>query len=99
MRAKVEVSSVLQIIGAEQLKLTAVTGKSPHNREGVNEDNTYARYTPSATFEIMITNQALLGKFKPGQKYYVDFTPCSDEPKPDTSIIPPVYPNTKHIGG
>ena len=74
MRAKVEIGSILQMVGAEQVKFAAVGKSSPYDKGGVDENNTYACYTPMANFDIMITNPALLGKFKPGQKYYVDFT-------------------------
>ena len=41
-----------------------------------NNQYIYARNTPTATIEIYITNPELLGKFKPGDKYYVDFKPA-----------------------
>jgi hypothetical protein len=61
--------------GAEQLKLAAVCGNAPFGTNGESEDNTFARYTPSASLEMIITNPSLVGKIKAGQKFYVDFTP------------------------
>ena len=70
MRAKFCVRNVTQNEGgSESLRFTAVTGGNP-------EDNTYSKYTPSATCEMQVTNPALLGQFKPGQTFYVDFTPA-----------------------
>lgn len=43
--------------------------------------NAYAKFSPSATLQISITNPALLGKFKAGEKYYVDFTPADEQAK------------------
>lgn len=44
--------------------------------DGADEDNTYARYSPSANLTINIANPELFGKFEVGQKFYVDFTPA-----------------------
>lgn len=69
MRAKVRVETILQTSYGEELKLTAVySGDKNH------EDNTFSSATPSATFVMTITNKELWGKFKPEQKFYVDFT-------------------------
>ncbi|NKI99569.1 hypothetical protein [Novosphingobium sp. SG707] len=83
MRAKLQVGSVFQHKDAEQ----NVTGESVTffgvcrtngyaDTDGLDEDNTFARYTPSANFQIMIANPALFGQFEPGQKFYVDFSPA-----------------------
>lgn len=75
MRAKVEVNTVLQMVGSEQIRFNAVRKDNyPTDGGGLDENNTYARWTPMANFEITINNPALIGKFKPGQKFYVDFT-------------------------
>jgi len=68
MRAKMKVNSVEKFEGnQEALKLTAVTN-------GSAEDNTYSKYTPSASLTMMVSNPELMGKFEPGQTFYVDFT-------------------------
>jgi hypothetical protein len=48
------------------------------SREGErhHEDNTYAKWTPSGSLSLDITNPALHGKFSQGQTFYVDFTPA-----------------------
>jgi hypothetical protein len=56
----------------EILRFGAVCGSFDEN--GLSEDNTFAKYSPSATVDITIANPALIGKFKPGEKYYIDFT-------------------------
>ena len=74
MRAKLQVSSVLQNQGGgETLRMHAVAAKS-YEEGGSDEDNTYAHFSPMASFEICIANPALHGQFKTGQKFYVDFT-------------------------
>jgi hypothetical protein len=72
MRAKVSVSFVTQFDGSEQIQMKPVTNGSP-------EDNTFSKYTPAGVMELTITNPDLLGKFAPGDKMYVDFTPVEEE--------------------
>ena len=71
MRAKYKIDLVTIYEGGETLKLLAVTN-------GTKEDNTFSKFTPYGTMEINVSNEALLGKFKPGQKYYIDFTLAED---------------------
>lgn len=81
MRAKMQVSSVAPIHDlysgqqtSERLTLTPVCGNQPFGPNGESEDNTYARYSPSGVLRLEVTNPALYGKLKAGDKYYVDFT-------------------------
>lgn len=74
MRAKFQIQTVTKFAGGETLKLSAVGKSGNYPSDGSDEDNTFAKFTPSASCEICITNPALLGQFEPGQKYYVDFT-------------------------
>jgi hypothetical protein len=43
---------------------------------GESEDNTFARFTPQGETTLTITNPDLTGKIKPGQRFYLDFTPA-----------------------
>lgn len=77
MRAKLQIANVTKHEGGnETIRLNAVAAKSYAETDGLDEDNTYAKYSPSASLEIMIANPALHGKFEPGQRFYVDFTPA-----------------------
>lgn len=67
VRAKLEVQSVNLTTYADEIKFSAVCGKTP-------EDNSFSSATPSATFSMAVTNPKVRGLFKPGQRYYVDFT-------------------------
>lgn len=77
MRAKMKVTEVTSYEGGQQnLTLSAVGGdkvKNGYPEDGSDEDNSFARWTPSATLNIHIANPALAGKFKAGDKFYVDF--------------------------
>jgi hypothetical protein len=78
-RAKMEVRSVTppQCEGdCERIALSAVCGNQPFGPNGESEDNTFARWTPEGSLTLAITNPALRGFFKPGQKFYVDMTPA-----------------------
>ncbi len=71
MRAKFQLSSVTFNGHSETLKFIAVYGGATNK-----EDNTYSEATPSADLSMCVTNKALHGKFRPGDKFYVDFTPA-----------------------
>jgi hypothetical protein len=57
----------------ETLSFNAVAA-SQYPADGSDEDNTYAKFSPSASLNITVCNPVLLGKFSVGEKYYVDFT-------------------------
>lgn len=42
------------------------------------ENKSFATATPSGTITFQLNNPFLEGEFKPGQAYYVDFTPVGD---------------------
>lgn len=73
MRAKLRIRAVTKTENAETLDFYAVPAKS-YPADGSDEDNTFAKFSPSASLQITITNAALHGKFQPGETYYVDFT-------------------------
>lgn len=75
MRAKMRVSSVENFGASEKLNFSCVTTK-PFGPEGESEDNTFARYTPSGGANVHVTNPALVGQYKAGDTFYVDFTPA-----------------------
>lgn len=60
----------------EVLSMRAVAKNDAYPADGMDEDNTFAKFSPTANFEINIANPALFGKFEVGQKFYVDFTPA-----------------------
>jgi hypothetical protein len=87
MRAKVRVSSVNAFENSnnekvsENLTFNAVAA-SEYPADGSDENNSYARWTPTASFEIAIQNPALFGTFAVGQEYYVDFEPAAAAAEP-----------------
>lgn len=81
MRAKLQVQSVLTTQEGQVLKMHAVCKSGGYPPDGLDEDNTFAKFSPSADFTISIRNPALFNRFKPGAKFYVDFTAA--EPAPE----------------
>ena len=78
MRAKMVVMSVTpHSQECETLTLYAVSKSDGYPEDGSDENNTFARWTPSANMSITISNPDLIGKFPVGQEIYVDFTPAA----------------------
>lgn len=75
MRAKFIVTGVEKFDGSEKVSFIAVPKNEAYPEDGSDEDNTFAKFSPQASCSITIANQALLGKYEIGQKFYVDFTP------------------------
>jgi hypothetical protein len=75
MRAKMRVTTI-EPYGYDGFTLTfsAVRKSEAYPLDGSDENNTYARWTPSAELRIDITNPNLKGKFEVGQEFYLDFT-------------------------
>lgn len=86
MRAKLQVGSITTYresyadntgaVTQEQLQMHAVCATFDGN--GHSDDNDYARYSPGASLSISIANPALFGKFKVGDKFYVDFIAAAE---------------------
>ena len=81
MRAKLNIGFVYvdkdkegNTIG-ETLKFHGVP-KPKYDPDGLDEDNTFAKFSPAADLSIRVSNPALFGKFQAGQTFYVDFTPA-----------------------
>lgn len=78
MRAKMTLASVKSYGGdQEELEFHAVQGSKVaaegYPEGGEDEDNTFARFSPSGQLTLTVANPDLVGTFKPGTKYYVDF--------------------------
>jgi hypothetical protein len=76
MRAKLQVSDVKVDQACDTVRFHAVSRNDGYPEDGSDENNTFARFSPSASLEIQIANPELFGKLRPGQTFYVDFTPA-----------------------
>lgn len=76
MRAKLRIGSVIKHSEhSETVHFFGVPKSGGYPADGSDEDNTFAKFSPSAQLAITIANPALLGKFANGDTFYVDFTP------------------------
>lgn len=64
-------------VGTETVHFSAVGKDEPYGDDGSDENNTFAKFTPSADLRIHIANPELIGAHKVGDVFYVDFTPAS----------------------
>jgi hypothetical protein len=77
MRAKLRVSNIQNYSPeSESLTFNAVCKADGYPADGSDENNSFARWTPTAELKMSITNPNLVGKFTVGQEYYLDFTPA-----------------------
>lgn len=75
MRAKMVLESVVvNSDKSESLTFRAVCKEDGYEEDGLDEDNTFAAFTPSADLNMVITNPVLLNQFMPQEIYYLDFT-------------------------
>jgi hypothetical protein len=80
MRAKMRITSVTPYptegdASQETLQFHAVAKDGPYPSDGSDEDNSYAKFSPSGELKLTVANPALIGKYKQGDTFYVDFTP------------------------
>ena len=62
--------------GSEVLTMAPVCKAGDYPEDGSDEDNSYARWSPAGSLSLTIANPNLFGKFKIGDKFYLDFTPA-----------------------
>lgn len=72
MRAKLRVSNVEKGNGYEVLHFHAVAANK-YPEDGADENNTFARFSPSADMRLQVANPNLFDMFDIGDTFYVDF--------------------------
>lgn len=82
MRAKLVVAYVKDyrdhndVVTSQRINFRAVCkNDGPYPADGLDENNTFAKFSPTFDAELMLCNPALLGKYAAGDTFYVDFTP------------------------
>ncbi len=75
MRAKMRVDFVEKLADdSERLSFVGVAKADGYPEDGSDENNSFARWTPSAELKMTVQNPTLYGKFAVGDEYYLDFT-------------------------
>jgi antitoxin component YwqK of YwqJK toxin-antitoxin module len=46
--------------------------------DGSQENKEFFKYTPSGKIEMQVVSDKVLDMMKPGEEYYIDFTPASE---------------------
>lgn len=49
--------------------------------DGIPENKRFNQASPTGEMSILVSNPALAGKFRPGQRFYLDFTEAPDSPQ------------------
>jgi hypothetical protein len=47
----------------------------------IEENRRFNQASPNGTLELWVNNLALKGAFRPGQRFYLDFTEAPDSPQ------------------
>lgn len=77
MRAKLIVANVIDHGDAgDELRFRGIAA-SAYPEDGTDEDNTFAKFTPSVELRMVVNNPALKGQYKLDDTFYVDFTPVT----------------------
>lgn len=81
MRAKLRVTNSIVNEGppgepphSEQLTFCGVSRSGGYPEDGSDENNTFAKWSPSVSLDITIANPNLIGALRVGEEFYVDFS-------------------------
>lgn len=69
MRAKFKVAAITHMENGAEIRMQPVTDGSPENKE-------FFKWTPGGEIKIALVKEELVAGIKPGQAFYVDFTPA-----------------------
>ena len=78
MRAKVRVTGVEpygEPVSQEKLTFNFPAKDGAYPADGSDEDQQFAKYSPSGALTLTVANPNLLGKFAVGDTFYLDFVP------------------------
>lgn len=82
MRAKVRVTGIQKYPEEGQASQETLTFNFPakdgaYPSDGSDEDQQFARFSPSGSLSLTIANPALIGQFAVGDTFYLDFQPVA----------------------
>jgi len=81
MRAKVRVTSIEPNKGqddtviSERLNFNFPAKNGSYPSDGSDDDQQFAKFSPSGALTLTVANPALIGQFKTGDTFYLDFIP------------------------
>ena len=77
MRAKMKIARIEKHSETHETLHFHAVAASQYPSDGSDENNTYAKFSPSGRLELTVANPALIGQFAEGEEYYLDFTKAS----------------------
>lgn len=82
MRAKVKITNIAAYPTAGPATQETLTFNFPskdgaYPADGSDEDQSFARYSPSGALSLTVANPALVGQFVVGDTFYLDFKPVA----------------------
>jgi hypothetical protein len=78
MRAKMKINYIDRRYDNQETLYFNPVAASQYPADGSDENNSYAKFSPSGMLSLTVCNPNLLGKFKEGESYYLDFTRAPD---------------------
>lgn len=81
MRAKVMITGIERQGEQEKLTFNFPAKDGPYPADGSDEDQQFARFSPSGALSLAVANPNLVGKFAVGDKFYLDFVPIAADEK------------------
>ena len=86
MRAKVRVMAIQPYPAEGEPTQETLTFNFPakdgsYPADGSDEDQQFARFSPAGSLELTVANPALMGQFKVGDTFYLDFVPVPAQAK------------------
>ncbi len=77
MRAKVKITDIEKQGENERLTFNFPAKDGAYPADGSDEDQQFARYSPSGSLSLTVANPALIDKFAVGDTFYLDFVPTA----------------------
>lgn len=76
MIAKLKITNIKKYEDVQQEDITfrAIGRSDIYPDDGLDENNTYATWTPTADLNMVITNPSLINKFSVDDEFYVSFS-------------------------
>jgi hypothetical protein len=73
MRAKMRLNHIDKRYEHQETLYFNPVAASKYPEDGSDENNTYAKFSPSGMLSLTVVNPTLIGKFAEGEEFYIDF--------------------------
>jgi hypothetical protein len=73
IKAKMVIADVSRVGNMDVLTFIPIPKEGGYSDGGLDNDNTYAYYSPSADIKIIVNNENMVGKFVLGDRFSISF--------------------------